>query len=56
MKNQAHITPKPTFFDAIVNRKRAIYIMLRKLTLSGQLSKQLIHDMDHSNAQNIRSV
>ena len=30
--------------------------MLRKLTLSGQLSKQLIYDMEHSIAKNKRSV
>ena len=31
-------------------------LMSRKLTLSGQHSKQLIHDVNHSNAQNKLSV
>ena len=42
--------------EAIVNRKRAMSLMSRKLTLSGQLCEQLIHDMDDSITQNERCL
>ena len=42
--------------DAIVNLNRAMTLVSRKLTLSGKLDKQRIHDMDHRIVQNKRSV